>query len=220
MAASPRWSLSEALELGMRSMRPQRDAKRTHGVRRRWSRRRAVVIAVLIGLVMALAGCVSTPSRVPLPTKFVATPAPAGIGTTATMNARQQILAALAGYTTALGQAESSRSSALARQLLRPYLAASRIDGLVRAMSAIWARRQMFNGQAIRHVSSLRVLGRRAFVHECDNTSDMDLVDIATGDAVPGSWGMARANIVTCLGLASGHWLVQFQLLEGAPCVP
>src|SRR5215469_5835661 len=200
----------------MRSTRPQQDAKKTRGVRRS-SRSGAAVFASLIGLVIAPTGCVASPSQVPLPTKVMATPTPARIDAVASMTQRQQVLVALAGYTTALGQAEDSRSSSAARQLLRPYLAAGRIEGLVKAMSAIWARGEMFNGQAIRHVSSVAIVGRHAFVHDCDNTSDMDLVDIATGAAVPGSWGMARANLVTCLGLASGHWLVQFQLLEGAP---
>jgi len=136
------------------------------------------------------------------------------------MTTRQEVLAALASYTTALVQAEHSRSGEVARELLRPHLAASRIDGLVQAMTAIWARYETFGGQDIRHVTSVIVVGRRAFVHDCDNTSGMSVVDIATGQIVPGSSGTPRANLVTCLDLVSGNWLVQFQLVEDVPCVP
>jgi len=133
---------------------------------------------------------------------------------------RQQVLAAIAGYTTALGHAEDSRSGAVARKLLRPYLAVGRIEGLVQAMNAIWARGESFTGQDIRHVLSVTVVGRHAFVHDCDNTSGMAVVDAVTGQVVSGSSGTSHANFVTRLDLVAGHWLVQFQLLEAVPCMP
>jgi hypothetical protein len=184
----------------------------------------AVLIVTANGLVMACAGCIAplTPARLPL--KAVATPAAIGASAAKTalpaMTPRQQVLAALAGYMTALGQAEESRSSEVARELLRPYLAADRVEGLVRAMTAIWARGESFHGQDLRHVSKVTVVGRHAFVHDCDDTSGTALVDIVTGELVPGSSGTSRANVVTRLELAGSHWLVQFQLVEDVPCTP
>jgi hypothetical protein len=56
--------------------------------------------------------------------------------------------------------------------------------------------------------------------HDCDDTSGTALVDIVTGELVPGSSGTSRANVVTRLELAGSHWLVQFQLVEDVPCTP
>jgi hypothetical protein len=130
------------------------------------------------------------------------------------------VIAALAGYSAALGQAEQSRSGATARRLLHPYLAANRIGGLVRAVSTIWARGDAFYGQDVLRVLTVRIEGRRAFVHECDNTSGMGLEHAASGQAVPGSSGVEHDNLVTRLELARGRWLVESQLPEDVPCVP
>lgn len=178
----------------------------------------AAIIAVAGGFVIALSGCAGSVGQMRLPTKL-ATPPVAAISAPA-MTPRQQVLAAVAGYTTALSQAESSRNAGVAGELLRPYLAAARIGGLVQAMSAIWARGETFNGHDVRHVLSVAVLGGHALVHDCDNTSGMALVDSASGQIVPGSTGTTRANFVTHLDCVSGHWLVQFQVLEDMPCVP
>ena len=184
---------------------------------------RAVLIMALSGVIMASAGCGSPPAHVRLPARAVT---PAGIIPTATvskpalMTAREQVLATLVGYTSALGRAEDSRSGAVARELLRPYLTVGRVDGLVQAMTAIWARHESFTGHDIRHVSSVTMTGQRAFIHDCDNTSGMSLLDAVTGQILPGSSGTRRVNIVTRLDLVAGHWLVQFQLVEDVPCVP
>jgi hypothetical protein len=133
---------------------------------------------------------------------------------------RQQVLAALIGYTAALGRAEQSRSVAVARRLLRPYLAAGRIDGLVEAVSNIWAKGDRFYGTDVLHIIGARIDGRRAFVHDCDDTSGMGLENAATGQALPGSAGVRRANLVTRLDQVAGHWLVESQLPEGVSCAP
>jgi len=133
---------------------------------------------------------------------------------------RQQVIAALSGYAAALGQAEQSRSGAEARQLLHPYLAANRIGGLVRAISTIWAGGNAFYGQDVPHVLTVRIKGRRALAHECDDTSGMGLENAASGQPVAGSSGVAHDNLVTRLELAGGHWLVESQLPQDGPCVP
>jgi hypothetical protein len=132
--------------------------------------------------------------------------------------ARQRVIAALTGYVTALSQAEQSRSRAAARRMLRPYLAADRIGGLVRAVGTIWARGDAFYGQDVLHVLSVRVEGRRAFVHDCDNTSGMGLEYAASGQTVPGSSGVAHDNVITRLEFAQGRWQVESQLPEDLPC--
>jgi hypothetical protein len=164
----------------------------------------------------ALAACAGADAQVQLPPKHVAPPA--AVSRTLPPTARQQVVAAFTGYTAALGNAEKSRSKRTARQLLRPYLAASRIDGLVDAMSTIWATGDDFYGPDVVHISSVTVRGRRAFVHDCDNTSGMGLENAATGESVPGSGGASHDNIVTRLDLVHGNWLVEFQLVEDVPC--
>lgn len=182
----------------------------------------ACLIVVVTPLVMATAGCAEQLASIRLPSRAVTTPAAGSTPPATTMSSaispRQQALATLAGYMTALGEAEDSRSGVVAHGLLTPYLVANRVDGLVRAMTAIWARGDSFEGQEIRHVSNVTIVGHYAFVHECDNTSGMVLVDIATRQIVPGSSGTSRANLVTRLDLVAGHWLVQFQLFEDVPC--
>ena len=87
-------------------------------------------------------------------------------------------------------------------------------------MSAIWAKGESFYGEDVLHVSSVSIAAGRAFVHDCDDTSAMGLMNVATGQIVPGSAGVPRDNVVTRLDLVAGHWLVQFQLIEDVPCTP
>jgi hypothetical protein len=202
----------------MTSRRPSPDAPGDNGCRSRSPRWRWPLAVASAGLVPALAGCAGSAAAVQLPAKLVITSA--AISPPSVMTPRLRVVAALVDYTAALARADQSRSTSSARRLLRPYLVASRIDGLVQAMSAIWARGQSFYGQDVLHVSSVTIAGQRAFVHDCDNTSGMGLVSNATAQTVPGSVGTSRVNLVTRLDLVSGHWLVQFQLVEDVPCAP
>ncbi len=202
----------------MTSRLPAAGASCDNGRCSRSPRRRWPPVVAATGLIPALAGCAGTVVPVRLPAKPMHTTA--AISSPAAVTPRQQVVAALVGYTAALAQADESRRSSSARQLLRPYLAASRIDGLVQAMNAIWSRGEGFYGQDVLHVLSVTVAGQHAFVHDCDNTSRMGLVNIATAQTVPGSAGTTRANLVTRLEQVSGHWLVQFQLVEDVPCTP
>jgi len=205
----------------MTSHRPLRRATATYGGRRRLAGRHAALVLACAGLAIASAGCGAPATHVRLPATSVGAPAHVGASVSASVpvTTRQQVLAALVGYTAALGQAAKSRSSTLARDLLRPYLVPTRIAGVVQEMAAIWARGETFTGQDVLHVSSVTVAGRHAFVHDCDNTSGMALVTVATGQVVPGSSGSVHANLLTRLALVSGHWLVQFQVPEDVPCV-
>jgi hypothetical protein len=177
-------------------------------------------LAILVSsLAPMLAGCSGAAAPVQLPPK-PSTPKTVIFSKQPTTAPRQQVVAALTGYTAALGEADKSRSQTEARRLLRPYLAAGRIAGLVQAMSTIWAKGENFYGQDVLRIVSVSVDGQHAFVHDCDNTSAMGLENAATGRAVPGSAGIPRNNVVTRLNLVRGRWLVAFQLIEDVPCVP
>jgi len=164
-----------------------------------------------------LVACSGVASRVALPAKSAAR-IPAPLSGPVSGTPRQQVAAALAGYTDALSRAEQSRSDVLARALLRPYLAASRIRGMVDAIRAIWSRGDGFYGTDVLHILTVRIDGRRAFVHECDNTSGMGLTSESSGQVVPGSAGVEHANLITRLDLVARHWVVESQLPEDVPC--
>jgi hypothetical protein len=180
-----------------------------------------VVVAAIVTACAspALVACSPEPAQVELPAKPAAA-TPAALSEPAAATPRQQVLAALTGYTAALGRAEQSRSDTMARQLLRPYVAAGRIGGLVEAVSAIWAKGDRFYGEDVLHVLSVRIDGRRAFVHDCDDTSSMGLENAATGQILPGRAGVQHANLVTRLDQVAGRWMVVSQLPVDVPCAP
>ncbi len=166
-------------------------------------------------VVLTLAACSSAVGLVRLP------PRSADVATATMQRAptpREQVLAAFAAYTAALHAADLSGDAALARRFLRPYLTAARIAGVVQTERAIWAKGERFYGQTVLHVLSVRIDGRRAFVHDCDNTSAMGLRSATSGLPVPGTAGIPDENIVTRLDLVHGRWLITFQLIEDVPC--
>jgi hypothetical protein len=181
-------------------------------------RHRVAAAAALALVLVVLAGCGGTAASVRLPAKPRA--ATSAVPSAAAGSPRQRVIAALVGYTAALSEADKSRNAATARRVLQPYLAPSRIAGVVETMSGIWAKGEVFFGQDVLHVLSVTVSGSSAFVHDCDDTSGMGLDARATGQLVPGSAGSPALNIVTHLALVGGRWLVQFQLVEDVPCTP
>jgi hypothetical protein len=197
----------------MTSLRPWETASRKRCVP-------VVMPAIVIACTLpAVAACSGEPARVELPAKPAAA-TPAALSPLAPATQRQQVLAALSGYTAALGRAEQSRSDIVARRLLRPYVAASRIGGLVQAVTSIWAKGDRFYGQDVLHVLGVRIDGHRAFVHDCDDTSAMGLESAATGQTLPGTVGVQHANLVTRFDQVAGHWLLESQLPEDVPCAP
>ena len=175
--------------------------------------------SVLIAAAMAsaLAACNGTAVPVALPSRSPVAATPAS-PTAAFLSAQQQVIAAFTGYVGALSQAERSRNVAEARDLLQPYLAASRIDGTIQTMSSIWASGEVFYGQDVLHILNVSVKGTTAFLHDCDDTSGMGLDNAATGQVVPGSVGIPHLNLVTRVDLVGGRWLVQVQVIEDVPC--
>src|SRR5215469_76128 len=118
--------------------------------------RRRTVVIVAAAIVPALAACNGAAAPVPRPYKSPSA-APAMSGTPAFQSAQQQVIAARTNYTVAVGEAEKSRNATKARALLRPYLAADRIDGLVQTMSSIWARGEVFYGEDVLHIVRVTV---------------------------------------------------------------
>ena len=78
----------------------------------------------------------------------------------------------------------------------------------------------MSYGSVVQHIIGVRVQGTKAWVHDCDNTSDSGLANGRTGQVVPGSLGTADDNLVTRLNLVDGHWMVWVQTIEDLPCKP
>ncbi len=108
----------------------------------------------------------------------------------------------------------------VARELLRPYLAASRIGGLVRAMSAIWAKGDRFYGTDACTSRACVSKGGVPSSTTATTPAAWAWMNSVTGQIVPGSAGVPRDNLVTRLDLVRGHWLVAFQLVEDVPCTP
>jgi hypothetical protein len=169
--------------------------------------------------VVALAGCNEITSTVALPPKTspthtAVTTKPRGL------SERQQVIAAFTGYSEALRTAGNSRSPAEVRRLMDPYLPASTISNLIKFDQSIWAKGELFYGHIARHIVAVRVDGRHAFVHDCDNTSEAGLEDARTGQVVPGSLGIRDDNVITRLNLVGSQWLVGIQTIEDVPCKP
>jgi hypothetical protein len=179
--------------------------------------RHAVIVAAAVA--PALAACSGTAAPVSLPPRPSAV-TPAAVRRPASLSAQQQVVAARTNYTVAVDEAEKSGNATKARDLLRPYLAADRVNDLVQTMRSIWAEGEVFYGQDVLHIVRVTVSGTTAFVYDCDDTSSMGLKYAATGEMVPGSGGSPDMNLITRLDLAGGRWLVQFQVVVDEPCTP
>jgi hypothetical protein len=177
----------------------------------------AAAVACLVPLLVACAG---TASLVHLPAKPKLHTARAAAALQRPLSARQQVIAAYLGYTTAMTDAFNSRSPAQVRHLLGPYLDKATVRNAVRAFSQVWARGEISYGQIERHIIGVSIEGTAAWVHDCDNTSNSGLAYATTDQVVPGSLGIRDDNLVTRLNLAHGHWVVGVQTVEDVSCTP
>jgi hypothetical protein len=180
---------------------------------------RLLRLAAAASLFPLLAGCAGAVADVHLPAKgqnarTVAHSAPPP------QTASEQVVAAYTGYTAAMAAAFASHSPARVGELLRPYLDAATIRNSVGAFRRAWAVGEVSYGQVVQHIIGVRVQGRAAWVHDCDNTSDAGLQYARTGQVVPGSLGISDDNLVTRLNLVRGHWEVWVQTVEDLPCRP
>jgi hypothetical protein len=177
--------------------------------------------ATVASLVPLLVACAGTAPLVHLPAKPKLHAASAAAATVQRpLSARQQVIAAYLGYTTAMTDAFNSRSPAQVRHLLGPYLDTATVRNAVRAFSQVWARGEISYGQIERHIIGVSIEGTAAWVHDCDNTSNSGLAYATTDQIVPGSLGIRDDNVVTRLNLVHGHWVVGVQTVEDVSCTP
>jgi len=174
----------------------------------------ALLVALLGPL---LAACSGAAAQVQLPAKTAVTKS-AALPAARPLSARQQVVAAISGYSAAMTTAFDSRSPAQVRQLLRPYLDRATISNALRAFGQAWGQHEVSYGRAIRHIIGVRISGTAAWVHDCDDTSNSGLAYGGTGQVVPGTLGSAHENLVTRLNLVNGHWLIGIQTIEDVPC--
>jgi len=175
------------------------------------------LIALLAAcLVPLLAACAGAAAQVHLPAKAAATtsarPAPVPL------TPRQQVVSAFTGYTAAMAAAFDSRSPAQVRELLHPYLDRATISNAIQAFSHAWNQNEVSYGHPVQHIIGVRIRGRTAWVHDCDDTSNSGLAYAGTGQVVPGTLGSPDDNLVTRLSLIGGHWHVGVQTIEDVPC--
>lgn len=180
---------------------------------------RLLRLAAAAGLFPLLAGCAGAVADVHLPAKAqgARTIAHAASGP---LTASDQVVAAYTGYTAAMTAAFESHSAARVGELLRPYLDAATIRNAVGAFRRAWAAGEASYGQVVQHIIGVRIRGREAWVHDCDNTSNAGLQIARTGQIVPGSLGVADDNLVTRLNLVRGRWVIWVQTVEDIPCRP
>ncbi len=179
------------------------------------------LLSVAACLVPLLAGCAATAPLVHLPARPKLHAARAAAATVQRpLSARQQVITAYLGYTAAMTDAFNSRSVAEVRLLLAPYLDTATVRNAISAFTQAWARDEISYGQVERHIIGVKVEGKAAWVHDCDNTSDSGLAYASTDQIVPGSLGIRDENLVTRLNLVHGHWVVYVQTIEDVSCTP
>jgi hypothetical protein len=179
--------------------------------------RRRLILAALAGaLALVAAGCASQAS-VRLPPRAVAR-APARLQVADRPGPRQQVMAAYEGYWQASGDAVNAGNARLADRVLARYVAAAAIPGMIAALRQDWESHAVVDGHPILHILSVQVRASRATVHDCVDLSQAGLKDARTGQALPQSFGSARANYYASLVLQDGRWLVSNIVPVVAPC--
>jgi hypothetical protein len=159
-------------------------------------------------------GGLSTPSAAPAAEPGSPSPARAPLST------RQQVVAAYRGYWRAYEAAWRSRNSVRARQILAPYDASGGLGLTVHAYQRNWTAHLGPDGNAITHVLSVRVAGRRALLHDCLDLSHLAELNTSSRQLIPGSYGPPRQNFYVTLRLVRGRWLVSDMQLAAVPCAP
>ncbi len=175
-------------------------------------------LAPALALALALTAC-GTQAKVPLPPKTAALAAPQAPAS-ARLSPRQQVAAAYAGYWQAYGAAMSSQNAARARAILAPYDQSGAVSRTVKADQLVWAAHETAYGNAVTHILSVRVTGRRALLHDCLDLSHFGAQDTRTRRVVPDSFGLQRLNFYITLVLSGGRWLVTDMQPVVVPCEP
>ena len=206
-------SLQQSLRQSLRQQ-GERSASRRPGSGP--GRRRLVLAALAGALALVAAGCANQAS-VRLPPKAAAR-SPARLQAADRPGPRQQVMAAYEGYWQASGAAVNAGNARLAGQVLARYVPATTIPGMIAALRQDWESHAVVDGHPVLHILSVQVRANRATVHDCVDLSHAGLKDARTGQALPQSFGSARANYYASLVLQDGRWLVSNIVPVVAPC--
>jgi hypothetical protein len=180
-------------------------------------RRRRLILAAFAGAVaLVAAGCASQASvRLP-PTAAVRSPARLQVADRP--GPRQQVMTAYEGYWQASGDAVNAGNARLAGRILARYVPATAIPGMIAVLRQDWQSHAVVDGNPVLHILSVRVRASQATVHDCVDLSHAGLKDARTGQALPRSFGSARANYYANLVRLDGRWLVSNIVPVVAPC--
>jgi hypothetical protein len=175
----------------------------------------------LTALTLAVGGCggqsaVTLPHKATAPAPAAASPATLAGGP---VSAHDQVVAAYTGYWQALGQALDTQDAARARAILARYVVPALIPSLISGFETDWARGEIQYGGPVPHITSVRVTGGRAAVHDCADFSNAGAQSASTGQVI-GSLGNPRVNMISTLVLSRGRWLVSDQVPVVLSCVP
>lgn len=176
-----------------------------------------VVAAGLAGGALALAACGGQPASVALPQKAGASAA-ASATADPPHTRRQAVAAAYHAYWHAYAAAMTSSSAARARSILAPYEVASGLPKMISSLRRVWAAHDVAYGGAVTHVTDVRIAGRRAVVHDCLDLSHFGVLDKATGQVVPDSFGLPNQDYYVTLLLTGGRWRVSNMQPVEVPC--
>ena len=167
---------------------------------------------------LAVAGCAGQPDA-GLPPKAQAQ-ASAAVLTDPQLGAREQVLAAYAGYWQVTGAAVNAGGPGPARTLLARYLTPGAIVGVLAALRPDWAEHAVSAGSPVTHVLSVKITAGRALVHDCVDLSQAGLDNVRTGRPYPRSFGGAHVNYYADLVRSGSRWLVSNLVPVVAPCEP
>ena len=167
---------------------------------------------------LAVAGCAGQPDA-GLPPKAQAQ-ASAAVLTDPQLGAREQVLAAYAGYWQVTGAAVNAGGPAPARALLARYLTPGAIAGVLAALRPDWAEHAVSAGSPVTNVLSVKITAGHALVRDCVDLSQAGLDNARTGRPYPRSFGSAHVNFYADLVRSGSRWLVSNLVPVVAPCEP
>jgi hypothetical protein len=160
-------------------------------------------------------GPVALPAKHPQQSPLSPVAVAAGYGT-----AKDQVVAAYAGYWQAYAAATRSRSITSANALLAPYTTRAWRKSLVRPLPGVWAYHDQGYGYAVPHVLGIHLGHDSARLHDCLDLTHFGTQNFRTGRVFPGTFGRPRLNFYVTLLRAGGRWMVSRLQQVEVPCAP
>jgi hypothetical protein len=176
-------------------------------------------LAACITALLCAVACANAGGEVTLPPKALA--ASHSNGKSAGPSPREQVISAYTGYIAALTPADDSRDPAMVRVMLMPFISASAVRGWIRTFAALWRRHEVSFGTPAVRIFYVRVIGNRAVIRACENTTGGGLKNYLTGNVVPGSNLNDSTHLyqVTVLHREAGQWDIGTQTFVDLPCL-